>query len=145
MIEAIKKLFPDVTIVAEKNNNREKDFFVNIINGLSYIYEMNLQLSVKGGIDLIDYAENYFSIIDSLLEDKYGEFKTDIITWFILFGFDEEGNPQPFSYRENMEAQEKTIYIKTPEELWNLLQLLPNVGQLNFYDPDAEDPNNDEE
>lgn len=142
MIDKIKLLSKNLTF-EEINENVDKQFFCDVINKLNVVYNANIKLLTEIGIDLTYYNELLYSIIDQLLEDKYGQFKTDIIFWYINFGLEEDDDMFPLKIFTKDKVE--THKIKTPEELYNILSILPNNGKILYFEEGEEDDENDEQ
>ena len=145
MIDVINNLFSHVEIQELNLKNKDKDFFIEIINKLKFTADTNLNLYFSAGIDLHIYSEMFYEIIDKFLEEKYGEFQTDLIIWYCTAGFDDQGNPLPFTYKLSEDSDEVTVYIKDSEMLYDTLQKLPKEGNLYLYDPNEEDEDDEKD
>jgi hypothetical protein len=49
------------------------------------------------GIDLSDFEDAHFSLIESLIFEIYGDWKTQLIMWYVYERLDEEGNLLPIT------------------------------------------------
>jgi len=97
----------------------EKEMFVDLITRLDEAWDSSNKLFAKFKINLLEYEEGYFGLIEDLLLMKYGSWKTEIILWFVYGRIDENGEIHPLSL--NLEGNEEKVIIKTPTQLWDLL------------------------
>jgi hypothetical protein len=56
-----------------------------------------------------------------LIFTHYGEWKGELICWWIFNRFDEDGNLLPVTVSLNGE-EEKEIKVSTADKLWNLIK-----------------------
>jgi len=102
----------------------EKEMFVDLITRLDEAWDSSNKLFAKFKINLLEYEEGYFGLIEDLLLMKYGSWKTEIILWFVYGRMDENGEIHPLSL--NLEGNEEKVIIKTPTQLWDLLNRIDN-------------------
>lgn len=102
----------------------EKEMFVDLITRLDEAWDSSNKLFAKFKINLLEYEEGYFGLIEDLLLMKYGSWKTEIILWFVYGRIDENGEIHPLSL--NLEGNEEKVIIKTPTQLWDLLNRIEN-------------------
>jgi len=102
----------------------EKEMFVDLITRLDETWDSSNKLFAKFKINLLEYEEGYFGLIEDLLLMKYGSWKTEIILWFVYGRIDENGEIHPLSL--NLEGNEEKVIIKTPTQLWDLLNRIEN-------------------
>jgi len=102
----------------------EKEMFVDLITRLDEAWGDSNKLFAKFKINLLEYEEGYFGLIEDLLLMKYGSWKTEIILWFVYGRMDENGEIHPLSL--NLEGNEEKVIIKTPTQLWDLLNRIDN-------------------
>lgn len=100
----------------------EKDYFCDLIDIYETTINRSKQLYSGYGIEFANYDENFLIIIDNLLYLKYGEWKTEIITWYIWDRVDEEGNIGPLEYEDEETEFKKSVIIKCAEDLWDILK-----------------------
>jgi hypothetical protein len=103
----------------------EKDLFIETINLLynTWIRSNNTYEMYK--INLLEYEESFYQIIENCLLIKYDLSKTEIILWYIFGREDDEGNILPLILQFDGKDDEELI-ISDPSDLWNLLERLDN-------------------
>lgn len=102
----------------------EKEMFVDLVTRLDEAWDSSNKLFAKFKINLLEYEEGYFGIIEDLLLMKYGSWKAEIILWFVYGRMNENGEIHPLSL--NLEGNEEKVIIKTPTQLWDLLNRIEN-------------------
>jgi hypothetical protein len=96
---------------------REEALFIDTIETLEHIWFAEHQLGDEFGIDLTAFSQYYYHAIENLVVAKYGYDKADIIWWWVLDRFDEEGE------LVEIEDEDGKIYLlKTPKDLWKFLK-----------------------
>ena len=107
------------------NPSEEKELFCELIDLYEHTIERSKKLYKEHGLEFKDYDENFLLIIDNLFYLKYGQWKTEIITWYLWERVDEEGNIGTLEYEDtNTNKSSGEIIIKCAEDLWNILQKL---------------------
>mgnify|MGYP003673372040 CR=1 FL=1 len=98
-------------------SEREEALFIDTIETLEFIYDEDHKLNEVYGIDLLGHSQYYYHIIENLIASKYGYDKADIIWWWILDRFAEDGELL------GVATENEDVYIlKTPLDLWKFLQ-----------------------
>jgi hypothetical protein len=112
-----------------------KSKFVAIVSTFDSIDKRSMEVE-SFGIDLSDFEDAHFSLIESLIFEIYGEWKTQLIMWYVYERLDEEGNLFPLLVSDVDENEEEDdedddeeldgeeVYIKTPEELYDFIKKL---------------------
>jgi len=96
---------------------REEALFIDTIETLEHIWFAEHQLGDEFGIDLTAFSQYYYHAIENLVVAKYGYDKADVIWWWVLDRFDEEGE------LIEIEDEDGKIYLlKTPKDLWKFLK-----------------------
>jgi hypothetical protein len=73
------------------------------------------------GINMETYDDAFYVLIENLILKQYGEWKTELIMWFVYDRFDENEELMPLLLQEEGEEEEE-VFIETPEQLWDLLK-----------------------
>ena len=111
----------------------EKEMFIETIDMFQGVWDRSNATYEAFQINLLEYEEKYYQIIENLFLMKYGLWKTEIILWYIFARLDEEGNAAPLLIQsENKEDEE--VILNNPDELWKLLERLgsdPNINNLD--------------
>jgi hypothetical protein len=103
----------------------EKDIFIETIDLLYSTWIRSNKAYEMYKINLLEYEEPFYQIIENCLLIKYDLSKTEIILWYIFGREDEEGNILPLIFQVDGKDDEELI-INNPSDLWNLLEKLNN-------------------
>lgn len=105
---------------------KKKNIFISLINTYEQALEKSDKLQSEFDIDLFNYEEPYFEVIDKLFLLMCGLDLYNIISYYFYERYDIEGNINPI-IEISESGVETEIYLKTPEDLYNyLIQINPN-------------------
>ena len=96
---------------------QEKELFCEVIELLEATIRRSIKLYKEHGLEFREYDENFFLAIDNLFYLKYGEWKTEIIIWYLWERQDEEGNIGELEYENLDSGKKKVVIVKTPDDL----------------------------
>ena len=98
---------------------REETLFIDTIETIEHIWHAEHELHGDYGIDLLGFTQYYYHTIENLVIAKYGYDKAEVIWWWILDRFAEDGELL------GVETMDGDIHmLKTPKQLWQFLQKL---------------------
>lgn len=127
--EEFSKLFNSPVKIKVKKQSielKKKNVFISLINIYEKALEKSDKLQSEFDIDLFNYEEPYFEVIDKLFLLMCGLDLYDIISYYFYERYDIEGNINPI-IEISESGVETEIYLKTPEDLYNyLIQINPN-------------------
>lgn len=126
-----KKLKVSQRSIQKQPEVTEKELFVETVNMLYECWLRSNAAYETFKINLLEYEEKYFQVIENLILIKYGTWKTEIILWYIFAREDAEGNIAPLILQIK-EKEDEEVLLETPEQLWDLLERLNNESDLNF-------------
>jgi len=96
---------------------RELALFVDTIETLEHIWHAEHELHDDYGIDLLGFNQYHYHAIENLIIAKYGYDKAEVIWWWILDRFAEDGELL------GVETEDGEVYLlETPKDLWELLK-----------------------
>lgn len=98
----------------------EEETFVNIVYTLELCWGKSNKLYNLFKINILEYEEDYYQVIESLIQLKYGLWKAEIILWYVFGRIDIDNKMHPLIMQDDDEG-EKEIFLKTPSELWKFL------------------------
>jgi len=101
----------------------ELDMFIDIVNRLEKCWDKSNKIYEVFKVNILEYEEDYFQIIEDLLLMKYGAWKTEIILWYAFGRKDADGNVFPLIMQPKDE-EKKEVLLTTPPELWAFLEKL---------------------
>lgn len=126
-----KKLKISQRTIQKQPEVTEKELFIETINMLFECWQRSNEAYEIFKINLLEYEEKYFQVIENLILVKYGTWKTEIILWYIFAREDAEGNIAPLILQIK-DKEDEEILLENPEQLWDLLERLNNESDLNF-------------
>jgi hypothetical protein len=102
----------------------DKSFFIGLINTYIACITRSDKLIEGFGITLMDYEEPYCQIIENMIYKHYGDWKCELILWYIYDRVSLDEEISPLILEDN--GEEKQIILKTPDELWDVIIELEN-------------------
>ena len=104
-------------IESEKSfKKKEEAFFLELIESLKAI-EVNSIAADNLGISLVIYEELHLTAIELLLKQIFGEFKSNLIMWWVFEQITEEGEIITLIDKDG-----KEYVLKTPLQLYKFLK-----------------------
>lgn len=123
----MKNFGKNVNIKSKKKKDlSEKEIFVEIISLLDECFERSSELE-QNALNITAYEEPFYIMIENLLFVKYGEWKTDIILWWVYNRFDEEGNVVAIKLNDHIEDKQEEVIVETTEQLWDFLKRIDKL------------------
>jgi hypothetical protein len=98
--------------------NREKQFFLDMIEILSYVDDNSIEIASLG-IDLIRFEEPYYKIIEDLIIKQYGLKAASVIFWWCS-----ERKMIKTKVYNMVEEDGTTTKISNPNQLYKFLKQL---------------------
>jgi hypothetical protein len=104
-------------IESEKSfKKKEEAFFLELIESLKAI-EVNSVAADNLGISLVMYEELHLTAIELLLKQIFGEFKSNLVMWWVFEQITEEGDIITLIDKDG-----KEYVLKTPLQLYKFLK-----------------------
>jgi len=123
----MKNFGKNVNIKSKKKKElSEKEVFIEIISLLDECFERSADLE-QHNLNITSYEEPFYIMIENLLFIKYGEWKTDIILWWVYNRYDEEGNVVAIKLNDHDNETEEDVIVETTEQLWEFLKRIDNI------------------
>ena len=123
MIEFGKKLH----IKKRTNPLNDKDMFCELVELYEELVLRGDKIANEFQLNLINYEDGFYLLIENLFFTKYGDWKTEIITWYIWERKDIDTGEIGLLEWTNDETEEtKEILIKCAEDLWDVLEDIDN-------------------
>jgi hypothetical protein len=101
----------------------EKDLFIETIDMFYEVWIRSNEAYEKYKINLLEYEEKFYQIIENCLCLKYSLWEAEIILWYIFAREDENNNVSPLLLQFDGKEDEEVI-IKNSSDLWDLLERL---------------------
>jgi hypothetical protein len=104
----------------------EKDIFISTIQMIDECWKRSNFVESEISLGISSYEESFYIIIENLIYLHYGEWKGDIILWWLFERLDDEDELLPIEVTLNSENEEESkteeYLIENPEQLWELLK-----------------------
>ena len=100
-----------------------KSLFLNIIKNLKSIEERRDFMQDEIGMDMTTYEDKFFQVIEDLFKLSFNKPQIIIIQAYIY----EATRPDDWNGTVTIEVENKSVKtfdLKTPEQLWSVVQLL---------------------
>ena len=123
----MKNFGKNVNIKSKKKKElSEKEIFTDIVSLLDDCFSRSASLE-QHNLNITSYEEPFYIIIENLMYMKYGEWKTDIILWWVYDRYNEEGEVMPIKLNDHVENKEEEVMIETTEQLWEFLKRIDKL------------------
>ena len=107
--------------INKRNKSNGKDTFIETVILLEHCWLRTNFLHEEVKIDLWNYEENYYKIIENLIFMQYSEEVANLILWYVYDRFDADGKVLGLDI--TFPGKEPKLFIlKTPTDLWNLVE-----------------------
>jgi hypothetical protein len=107
----------------------EKEKFIDLVTQLENNWNSSNELYEKFKINLVEYEENFFSLIEDLISLHFGDWKTEIILWYVYGRMDDEGNLYSLMVSSKHKKEKEEVIIDTPTQLWDFIVRLEKEKQ----------------
>lgn len=121
--EGFEKLFnSQVTIKKQRRNNalKKKALFISLIDQYEKSISKSMKLQTEFAIDLFEYEEPFYSIIDKLMLLMWGANVYELVTFYLYERINLDGTPN-YLIETGENGVEREIYLNTAEDLYNYL------------------------
>jgi hypothetical protein len=114
----------------QPTSNNSKAFFIDVITLFDAVCQRTTEMD-SFGINMETYDDAFFILIENLILKIYGEWKTELIMWYVYDRFNENEELMPLYLHEEDEENEneddeenngEEVFIETPEQLWDLIK-----------------------
>ena len=111
-------------LIIKKRNSPidEKEMFCGLVDLLENVVLRGQEMFDNYNLNLSEYDEDFYIIIENLLVLNFGEWKTELVLWYVWERKNPEGEIAPMEWTNEDTDETKTIILKNSEELWNVLQ-----------------------
>lgn len=122
ILNHLKQLLGENVTVKESPKSEEERaeaIFIDTITTIEHIWNGDNKLHEDYGIDLLGFTQYYYHIIENLIVLQYGYDKAEIIWWWVLDRFAEDGELL------GVETEDGKVHvIKTAKHLYRFLKSL---------------------
>ena len=113
--------FGKLKIAKRDRKSNEKETFIETVVLLEHCWLRTNFLHEEVKIDLWNYEENYYRIIENLIFMQYSEEVANLILWYVYDRFDADGKILGLDITFPGKEPKRFI-LKTPTDLWNLVE-----------------------
>ena len=117
----LKEIGGDNLRIKESSKSIEKNLkenFVLIITQFKDVWEKSNALQIDHGVNLVQYEEKYYKIIERLIFELYGSRAAEIIMWWV---YDVEDPKKEDYYIYDKENKTKHV-VKSVSQLYSVLR-----------------------
>jgi hypothetical protein len=108
----------------------DKDLFTEVVGLVDECWIRSNVIENEFGLGILNYDEPFYLIIENLVYMHYGEWKGDIMLWWLFERFDEDGSVLPINLNDHAKETEEEIFIETVEELWEFIKKIESKSKL---------------
>ena len=116
----LKNFGKNLNLKQKQPSNNTKAFFVDVVTLFDGLYQRSSEMD-SFGINMETYDDGFYIIIENLIQKTYGEWKAELILWYVYDRFNENEELMPLLLQEEGEEEEE-VFIETPEQLWDLIK-----------------------
>lgn len=103
--------------------NKKKELFVQMINGIEHAIIRSHIAFTDFGIDYSAYDDTFMTVIDSLIYMHFGKDAAELISYYLWDRVNPDGSINPV-----MDEDDNEIHLKDTEQLWELIcKLNPKI------------------
>ena len=119
-----------LNIKSRTKDPTDKDLFTEVVGLVDECWIRSNVIENEFGLGILNYDEPFYLIIENLVYMHYGEWKGDIMLWWLFERFDEDGNVLPINLNDHVKETEEEIFIETVEELWEFIKKIESKSKL---------------
>jgi hypothetical protein len=123
----MKNFGKNLKIEPKKKGLSEKELFIDIINVFDECNQRTEDLEETYMMGISNYDEAFYLMIENLLYIHYGEWKTDIILWWVYDRFGPEGEIMPIELNDHDTNSKESVVVETAEQLWSFLKRIDKL------------------
>ena len=123
----MKNFGKNVNIKSKQKGLSEKELFIDIINVFDECNQRTEDLEETYMMGISNYDEAFYLMIENLLYIHYGEWKTDIILWWVYDRFGPEGEIMAIELNDHDSNSKESVVVETAEQLWSLLKRIDKL------------------
>jgi hypothetical protein len=123
----MKNFGKNLKVQPKKKGVNEKEMFIDIINVFDECNQRTEDLEETYMMGISNYDEAFYIMIENLLYIHYGEWKTDIILWWVYDRFGPEGEIMPIELNDHDTNTKEEVVVETAEQLWSLLKRIDKL------------------
>tara|TARA_B100001094_G_scaffold274093_1_gene280844 strand:- start:842 stop:1243 length:402 start_codon:yes stop_codon:yes gene_type:complete len=104
----------------KSSEKKRKKKFIELVNSLKKINNRAVELNYEFGVNLLFYEDEYFQVIENLINDLYGESVSKVIFWWVY----DVDDPKKGDFKIMDDKNGEEYQVKTPSQLYNVTKKL---------------------
>lgn len=109
------------------SSNNTKAFFVDVVTLFDGLCQRSEEMD-SFGINMETYDDGFYILIENLILKTYGEWKTELVLWYVYDRFNENEELTPLAIQEDGKEEEE-VFVEDPEQLWNLIKRIEKTSK----------------
>jgi len=123
----MKNFGKNLKVEPKKKGLSEKELFIDIISVFDECNQRTEDLEETYMMGISNYDEAFYLMIENLLYIHYGEWKTDIILWWVYDRFGPEGEIMAIELNDHDSNSAESVIVETAEQLWSFLKRIDKL------------------
>lgn len=127
--EAFEKLLNSPVLIRKQRRNKafkKKILFISLIEQYEKALNKSARLQSEFGLDLFEYEEPFYGVIDKLMLLTWGMNVYELVTFYLYERTNLDGTIN-YLVETKEDGTEVEVFLKTPEDLYNYLsQIIPD-------------------
>jgi hypothetical protein len=123
----MKNFGKNLKIEPKKKGVSERELFIDIVNVFDECNQRTEDLEETYMMGISNYDEAFYLMVENLLYIHYGEWKTDIILWWVYDRFGPEGEIMAIELNDHDSNSKESVVVETAEQLWSLLKRIDKL------------------
>jgi hypothetical protein len=127
--EAFEQLLNSPVLIKKQRRNKafkKKILFISLIEQYEKALNKSNRLQSEFGLDLFEYEEPFYGVIDKLMLLTWGTNVYELVTFYLYERANLDGTIN-YLIETKEDGTEIEIFLKTPEDLYNYLsQVMPD-------------------
>jgi hypothetical protein len=127
--EAFEKLLNSPILIKKQRRNKafkKKILFISLIEQYEKALNKSARLQSEFGLDLFEYEEPFYGVIDKLMLLTWGMNVYELVTFYLYERTNLDGTIN-YLVETKENGSEVEVFLKTPEDLYNYLsQIIPD-------------------
>jgi len=105
----------------------EKELFIESMDMFTEVWNRSNETYEKYKINLLEYEEQFYQIIEGFILLKYGLWKAEIMLWYVFARVDEDNKVVPLTYKVK-DQEEEEVYLNNSNDLWDFLKKIEEAN-----------------
>ena len=107
-----------ITESSSSKERKRKKTFITTVDRFKKVWRKSNKLAEEHGVNLVQYEDQYYRIIEHLIYEHYGQWVGEIVMWWVY----EVDDPKKEDYYIKDEKGKKQYIIRTTNQLYTTLK-----------------------